>query len=438
MSDPLEIVYLNPVELKPDPGNPRRISKGNRDRLRGILKRHGLLQPLVVNRKSGELVSGHQRRQAAIELKLKEVPVVFVDLDDAEAHALGIALNSSGAQGEWEPELFAARLAELKDFDMLPAAALDPAELETYGLDDGPGEEVEVKFKATKGREGRVSALPDTPETQIGDVWELGEHRVICADSFAFDLRRFNQDRAVDLVITDPPYAIFGSSTGVASDVSDDRMVRPFFQATARAIALALDAHGHAYVHCDWRSWAALWEGFRAGGLAVRNMLVWDKGDSGTGSNFSNTHELVAFCHYVPKASNTFDNRRDSTYRPVYASNVLRYSRPAGKKRLHNAAKPVELLERLIGLSTTEGQTVADLFAGAGPVLIACENIGRRALVIDVDPGWSDVIVKRWRDLTGKKGRRVKGGALRYITATEDTHAPAPELDEASPAAADA
>lgn len=427
----LEVHYLAPATLAPDPGNPRRMTKANRDRLRAILKRHGLLQPLIVNRRSGELIGGHQRRELAIELGLDVVPTVFVDLDDQDAHALGIALNSTAAQGEWEPELLTARLVELKDFGSLEAAALDPLDLADLGF--GPeAEKVDVKFKATRGREGKTQPRPDDPETQPGDVWELGDHRVLCVDSFFFDLAGYN-DGPVDLVVTDPPFAIFGSSTGVASDVTDDRMVRPFFHATARAIVRALPRHGHAYVHCDWRSWVALWEGFRSGGLAVRNMLVWDKGDSGLGSNYANTHELLAFCHYVPKASNTFDNRRDSEYRPVYASNVLHYPRAAGKDRQHNAAKPVPLLERVIELSTTEGQTVADLFAGSGSTLIACENLGRRAVVIDHDPGWVDVIVNRWRQLTGKRGRRRPGGAEAFVVPPDAESEPEPAEPTAGP-----
>jgi hypothetical protein len=157
-------------------------------------------------------------------------------------------------------------------------------------------------------------------------------------------------------------------------------------------------------------------------------MVVWDKGGAGLGSNYANTHELVAFAHYVPKASNTFDNRRSSEYRPVYASNVIRADRPRGEDRQHNAAKPVPLLETLILASTAAGPAgavrapsaiesplVLDLFAGSGQTLIAADNVGARCIAVDIEPGWCDVIVDRWRKLSGKRGRRRKGGALAYI-----------------------
>lgn len=417
----LDVVHRDPEELKPDPGNPRTIDEEARDRLRRTLTHFGFVEPLVVNTRTGLLVGGHQRRALAIELGINPVPVVEVDIPPEEAKALAIALNNADAQGRWEPELLSARLSELKAFDVLDLAAFDPAQLKTFGIEPDPDElETEdVSFKATRGRDPETPKLPDEPETGPGDVWHLGDHLVVCADSFALDVVALNGGDEVDTMVTDPPFAIFGSSTGVASDVTDDRMVRPFFAAVARRAALALPEHGHAYVHCDWRSWAALWEGFRTGGLAVRNMLVWDKG-GGLGSNYGNGHELIAFAHYVPKASNTFDNRRDSKYRPVYSMNVLRHNRPAGTERLHNAAKPVSLSETLIENSTPEGGTVLDLFAGSGGVLIAAENIGRRAIVVDHDPGWCDVIVNRWRQLTGKKGRRRQGEALEYLDAGED------------------
>lgn len=423
-----DVVWLDPETLTEDPGNPRDITAGNRDRLREVLDRFGFVENLVLNIRTGELISGHQRRTLALELGVEKVPVMVVDLDEAEAHALAIALNNPSAQGAWHPELLTARLEELAQLDALSLTAFDVTELTAFGFPpDTEPETDEVAFTATRGRDPDAGERPDEPETQPGDVWSLGGHRVICADAFDFDVRGF-LDGPVDLVLTDPPFAIFGSSTGVASDVTDDRMVRPFFTALARAAAAALPPHGHAYVHCDWRSWAALWEGFRAGGLAVRNMVVWDKGGAGLGSNYANTHELVAFAHYVPKASNTFDNRRNSEYRPVYASNVIHENRPRGEERHHNAAKPVPLLEKLILNSTGEGPegavrkpeaieapAVLDLFAGSGSTLIAADNVGARCISVDIDPGWCDVIVERWRTLTGKKGRRKKGGALRFM-----------------------
>ncbi len=410
-----EVQWVNPADLTPDPGNPRVIEPAKRARLRALMEKFGLVQNLVVNTRNGELVSGHQRRDLALELGIDSVPVIFIDVEPAEGRALALALNNAGAQGEWEPEQLAARLGELRNFDVLELTAFDTSELVALGVD--PDEDPEdVAFKAKRGRDVEPSELPDEPVTQPGDIWELGDHRVICADSHTFDVRAFNEG-PVDLVVTDPPYAIFGSSTGVASDVTDDRMVRPFFQSIARRIALASAKHGHAYVHCDWRSWAALWEGFRAGGLAVRNMVVWDKGGAGLGSNYANTHELIAFAHYVPKASNTFDNRRNSEYRAVNASNVFRANRPTGESRLHNAAKPVDLLERFIDLSSDEGGVVLDLFGGSGSTLIAAENLGRACIVIDHDPAWCDVIVERWRKLTGKKGRRKPGKAAAFVEA---------------------
>ena len=217
------------------------------------------------------------------------------------------------------------------------------------------------------------------------------------------------------MILTDPPYAIFGSSTGVSSDVTDDRIVRPFFRAVARLASATLDTHGHAYSFCDWRSWASLWDGFRAGGLAVRNMIVWDKG-SGQGAFFTNTHELVAFAEHLPRISNTFDTRQGAEgFRPIYVANVIRENRAHGADRLHNAAKPVALLERFVEASSERGGVVVDPFTGSGSTLIAADNLGRRAVVVDVEGGWCDVTVNRWQDLTGRKARRLPGHADGFL-----------------------
>ena len=433
--DKIEIVYRNPHDLTEDAANPRTIDEDAAGRLGDGLEYFGFVLPVVFNVRNGEIIGGHQRRLQAIERELEAVPVVEVDLSPEDAAALSILLNNDEAQGKWEPDKLGARLRQLEGFGRVNVTGFAPATLKRLGVgEDEEPDVVDVSFKATRGRDPDAGERPDAPETQAGDVWALGDHLVVCADSFQLDLRRLNDGRAADLVLTDPPYAIFGSSTGVAADVTDDRMVRPFFEAVGRLIAKAVDAHGHGYVHCDWRSWAALWEGFRAGGVAVRNMIVWDKG-GGLGSNYGNAHELVAFVHYVPKASNTFDNRRDSQYRPVYALNVFRENRPHGADRLHNAAKPVPLLERLIENSTDEGATVVDFFAGSGSTLIAADNIGRRAILVEQDPGMVDVIVARWRKLSGLKGRRRAGAAFDFLTTPDAIHGDAGDEPVSEPPA---
>jgi len=156
MSNRLDVQYLDPSNLKPDTGNPRRITKRAADKLKAGLEHFGLVEPLVLNERTGILISGHQRREQALELGLEEVPVVVVDLDEAEAKALGLLLNNAKAQGSWDTDLLAARLEDLAAVDVLELSAFDVEDLEP--ADTGK----EVSFTAK------------------GHTWERLDHKIKC------------------------------------------------------------------------------------------------------------------------------------------------------------------------------------------------------------------------------------------------------------------
>ncbi len=255
--------------------------------------------------------------------------------------------------------------------------------------------------------------VPEPPKrviTKPGDLWQLGPHRLLCGDSSVpADIAKLLTDAAPAMVLTDPPFAIYGSSTGIGRDIADDKMVRPFFEAMWRTIHNLLPEFAHAYVHCDWRSWAALWDGAARGGMVVKNMLVWDKGSGGLGSNFQNSHELLCFAAKLPPAKAMKMSERTGQ-RTVYKANILRFPRVTGNDRQHNAAKPVALLAELIEASSDLGAGVVDLYAGSGSTLIAVEKTERRGLLMEIEPKWCDVIVARWEQFTGGKAVRHTGG----------------------------
>lgn len=246
--------------------------------------------------------------------------------------------------------------------------------------------------------------IPDPPAEPItarGDVWTLGEHRVMCGDSFAdADRARLLDGETVAMVLTDPPYAIYGSSTGISASIADDRMVRPFFTQMWRAVAGVLPMFGHAYVHCDWRSWSSLWETARGLDLVFKNMLVWDKGGQGLGSMYAQTHELLAFIVREPPQK-AMTSGKPTGQRMIHRPNMLRFQRPHGDERLHNAAKPVDMLAELIGNSSDEHDVVLDMFAGSGSTLIAAGRLGRRCYAMEQDPATVDVICARAQRVLG-------------------------------------
>ena len=408
----LELVPLD--ELRRAPRNPKEHD------LEGIgdsIGRFGYAEPILLDERTGRLVAGHGRLDAlAAKMAAGQTPpdgIVSADgrwlvptvrgwasRSDADAEAYLVASNRLTMAGGWDEAELGEVLADL---------AGDPANLVGLGYSS---DEIDALLASLEDPEdpdaGAEDAVepgpwvpPEVPITKLGDTWTLGRHKLRCGDCLDGDV--VEQLLAGDLVaclVTDPPYAIYGSSTGVASDVADDRMVVPFFEAILRTAARHLEMFGHAYVHCDWRSWAALWEAARRAGLAVHNALVWDKGGAGLGSHYANAHEFVCFLAKLPP-SPVMTNRRRSGQRSVNASNIMRYGRPRGDERLHNAAKPVPMLEEFLRNSTDEGDLVLDLFLGSGSTLIAAERTGRRCRATEVMPAWCDVAARRWSAAAG-------------------------------------
>jgi DNA modification methylase len=239
-------------------------------------------------------------------------------------------------------------------------------------------------------------------------VIELDAHRLVCGDMTDAEVRKALLGRSrADCVWTDPPYAIYGSSSGLAEDITDDKIARPFFQEILAASVSALKLFGHAYICCDWRSWASWWEMTKRTSLTPKNLIVWDKGSSGLGNNYANTYELVGFFARLPKQ--TAMGNRKTGQRPVHSPNLMRFNRPTGDDRQHNAAKPVDLVQKMIELSTDVGGLVVDWFAGSGSTLIACERANRRCRLTEIDPRYCDVTVRRWQEYTGKSAKGWRG-----------------------------
>jgi DNA modification methylase len=260
----------------------------------------------------------------------------------------------------------------------------------------------------------RVPDPPKEPKTKRGDVWVCGDHLLLCGDSLEAETEAWIEKGTTACVLTDPPYAIYGSSSGVGSDVADDKMIRPFFAALGRRMRHALRLFGHGYVFCDWRSWDAVLAGMKASTLAAKNCIVWDKGDFGLGSMYRNCHEFVGFFVSQPERSSHYA-KQATGQRMVTQPNVRRVNRTGQGgfesehepgQRFHNAAKPVQLLQWLLDNSTDEGDLVLDLFGGSGSTMLACERSKRRCRMVEVEPKWCDVIVARWEQLTVRKAER--------------------------------
>lgn len=371
--------------IKANPNNPRLIKDERFQKLVQSIKDFPEmleLRPIVVNA-AGVVLGGNMRLKACQAAGLTEVPVIAAE-SLTEAQEREFVIKDNVGFGDWE-------------WDAL-ANAWDAAELTAWGL-DLPNFEAEPAAGQTDPDE--VPETPAEPVIKPGDLIALGDHRLLCGDSTKMeDVSRLMNEQVADVIFTDPPYALFGNSTGIGG-VADDKMVRPFFRALLSHLRTFSKPYAHLYVCCDWHSAFVIEATSREVELAAKNLIVWDKGNGGVGNMYQNTHEFVWFFGNTPKQKTT--TKTTSGERLVQGRpNVWKFSRVSHTKREHNAAKPVELVQYAIEASADRGQLVLDLFLGSGTTIVAAEASGMRCYGMEMEPKYCDVIVKRWQEFTGK------------------------------------
>lgn len=403
------VVYRDIKELIPYASNAKNHDETQVAELAASIREFGWTRPVLIDEKN-TIRAGHGCVLAARKLGLQKVPcIVLAGLSEAQLKAYTIADNRLSEKAAWNWELLAAELEGLNDLEGFAM------ELTGFDLDDLK----DVKKKAGKARDEReqgqegeddFGTVPMAPITRPGDVWHIGPHRLVCGDSLDNEtLDALLAGVQAHLILTDPPYAIYGSATGIASDITDDKMVRPFFEKVLGIGAQRLPWFGHLYVCCDWRSWPAIWESAkRVPSIEPKNLLMWDKGGAGLGSNYANTYELIGFFSKLPKQ--TAMGHRPAGQRPIHKPNVLRYNRPTGKEREHNAAKPVGLMRELIENSSGPEDLVLEPFCGSGSTMVAADQTGRVCYAVDIAPGWCDITIGRMQRLRDYQARLGENG----------------------------
>lgn len=419
----LELMPLD--EIKAAKKNPRDHDLGML--AEGILTR-GLGELPLLDERTGRLVAGHGRLETLRALRKDGnappdgvqlandgewlVPVIrgWASSSDADAAAYLVGSNQAPVAGGWHEDELNALLVEI--------AKQGEHHLQGTGFD---GDDVDRMLKEITRTAASDAAEnePDPEPTKIyvkeGDLWRCGSHFVACGDSLGDETQRqlFTEAlerETVDAVVTDPPYAIYGSSTGIGADITDDKMVAPFFEKVLTLAARRLPTFGQLYGFCDWRSYSAWWQAAKRSGLTPKNCIVWDKGGAGLGSMWAMTHEFVVFLQKSPKAT-SMKGSDEKGARTVFRSNVLHYNRVTGDEREHNAAKPVELLVELVEAATDKGGIVWDPFCGSGSTMIACEKSGRRRVTADTEPKWVQVAIERWARKSGGKPQKMGGAS---------------------------
>lgn len=378
-------VYVPVGQLKPWPGNPRLNEKAIAP-VKDAIERFGFGAPIVARKANKQVIAGHTRLLAAKALGLKKVPVRFMDVSPAEAHLMALADNRLGEIAGWDDDA----LHKLLEKTPKPDAAL--AGWSTKDL-------AALARSQTPIVEDPIPDAPKNPVSKPGDLWLLGDHRLVCGDCREYAALAFG-DELAHLVFTDPPYGVdydggtkpqaklqgdettllYGVACELARDWSDSKAPLYLWHAGVWGIAAAAAA--------------------AAAGWVIRAELVWNKNQAQFGAltaQYKQKHEPSYYCHKKGKTPRWFGPTNEVTVWDIDRAPV---------NDLHPTQKPVALAARAIGNSSEPGQIVADFFLGAGSTLIAAEQLKRRCYGIELDPGYCDVTIERWEALTGGKATR--------------------------------
>jgi DNA modification methylase len=375
-----------PIEkLTFDPANARKHSDANLAAIAGSLKEFGQRKPIVITF-DNVIVAGNGTVEAAKFLGLTDVDVVRVPKDWGadQVKAFALADNRSAELAEWNPEVLSAQLLELEQagFD-IEALGFDVKEVKT--LDDVVQDE--------------PAEPPTDAVTGLGNVWVLGNHRLICGDSTkseTYDLL-LGTDVA-DLVVTDPPYGVNyqgGQNAKKREKLASDD-VDIFTEAMPWLFTYSAP-HSALYLWYASGKGHYAYDALRSNGFEVRAQIVWHKLKAHYGAFMSQYMPKHEPCLYAFKSGQSAQ-----WFGPTNEVTVWEYDQPH-RNEFHPTEKPVQLFARAISNSSKSGDIVLDAFGGSGTLIIACEQLDRHARVIELDPKYCDVIVSRWETLTGKK-----------------------------------
>lgn len=425
--------YLNIAELQPAERNARKHAERDIEAIKKSIQEFGFNDPIGVWGPENTIVEGHGRLQAASELGLEKVPVVHLDhLTDEQRRAYALAHNRTAELSEWDLEVMDEELSEIFDIDM-----------DAFGFDEfGPVESIddveEDDFRPDIQEETRSKA---------GDIWILGNHRLICGDSTDPEvIQRLMDGKQADLFLTDPPYNVaLGQNSNhplrpsearqlhrrtdgliIKNDSwEDDDAFVAFLEKTYNSALPAIKDGGAFYI---WHASNQAQNFIRAceeTGMQIRQTLIWVKSNFALGrQDYQWRHEPCLYgwkdgaAHYFTpdrRQSTVVEDQLDFTkmkkaelveilqeiFSEEFPTTVMHEDKPMASE-LHPTMKPIKLMARCIQNSTKKGEIVLDTFGGSGSTLMACEQLGRACYTVELDEKYCDVIIDRWEKFTGK------------------------------------
>lgn len=379
----MNIVQMSISDITPYEKNPRKNDEAVKYVTESI-REFGFKVPIVVD-KNNIIVAGHTRYKAAKKLKLNEVPcIVADDLTDEQIQAFRLADNKVAEKAEWDFDLLAEEMEDLIncDFDMT-----------LFGFELDEPEEVEVQ------EDDFEAELPEEPKAKLGDIYQLGNHRLMCGDSTLIDdVEKLMNGEKADMVFTDPPYGYnYQSNMREKSQkfdvIENDDKILDFFP------NIQIVCNGFVFICTTWKvldKWIPLFKKYHE----LSNMIIWNKGGGGIGDlkhTFSTDYEVI-LCS---------NNGREITGKRI--GSVWTIQKDGSSSYVHPTQKPVKLAEFAIRNTTNRKDIVLDLFGGSGSTLIGCEQMDRQCRMMEYDPKYVDVIIERWEQFTGQKAVLLNG-----------------------------
>lgn len=421
----MNIISLPINTLKPYQNNPR-LNDEAVDYVANSIKEFGFKVPIIID-EDNVIVAGHTRLKAAEKLGLDEVPVIIADdLSSDQIKAFRLADNKTAEFAQWDQELLMSELMDLKteNFDMIPFGFLD----EEVKLDKEEAKEDDYEIK-----------LPEEPKARRGDIYLLGNHRLMCGNSIDIeDVKILTDGYMIDLVVTDPPYNMAYQGAGntpkhkreqnkILNDKMNDTEFALFLSSAYKAMSEVMSDGASFYTFYKELGKGVFITALEDTDLTFKQELIWVKNHLVLGgSNYQSMYEPCIYGCKGERVGQWYGKRKERSViedidmmaelqlkelakelLSLFETDVIRENKQL-KNDLHPTMKPIKLLSKFIANSSLKEDKVLDLFGGSGSTLIACEQLNRTCYMMEYDPKYVDVIIDRWETFTGRKAEKLK------------------------------